>query len=323
MTTFFWIIAGIALVGVTAFSAFTYRSAKTLVRIALERDFVMDTPENEEHKNQMRGFAESAAYKEGLLRGKAYLAGVETESITAEGYDGTRLFARYLPAEKPRRIIIAMHGWRSAWWKDFGLIAKFWHEQNCSILFCDQRAQGNSEGSYMGFGLLERHDCARWVELMHEREPSLPIYLAGISMGGATVLMASSLGIEDRVCGIIADCAFTSPHAIWKHVVESNFHVSYGIIGRVACRICKRTIGYGSRDFSTVDAMKQNKIPVLFVHGESDHFVPMEMTRESYETCQAEKRLLTVPDADHAMSYFVGKKEYEAALLDFFRDFDL
>ena len=316
------IAAGVATVGALGFAASSYLLTKKLVQIALERDAAKDTPENEKKKNQLRGYAEPEEYVEAVREGKAYLAQVQPETLTLESYDGTPLTAHYFPAEHPRRLIIAMHGWRSSWGQDFGPIAPFWHEADCSVLFCDQRGQGLSGGEYMGFGLTERHDCVEWVRLMHEKEPELPIYLAGVSMGAATVLMAANLGIEDAVRGISADCAFTSPHAIWKHVVESNLRMSYGIIGRIADDMCRKTIQVGSRDFSTVDAMKENKIPVLFIHGTDDHFVPVEMTYENYKACAAPKRLLIIPGADHGMCYFYDKNEYERMLLQFFKDFD-
>ncbi|MBE6712292.1 MAG: alpha/beta hydrolase [Ruminococcaceae bacterium] len=316
------IAAGIAAVGAIGFAASTYLMSKKLVKIALERNATQDTPENEKKKNQIRGYADPEDFVKSVSEGKAYLSSAETEIFTIESYDGISLTGHYFPVENPKRIVIAMHGWRSSWKQDFAPIAAFWHRQNCSILFCDQRGQGLSGGEYMGFGLMERHDCAEWVKFMHEKEPALPIYLAGVSMGAATVLMASNLGIEEAVHGIIADCAFTSPHAIWKHVVESNLRMSYGIIGRIADDMCRRTIQVGSRDFSTLDAMKENKIPTLFIHGTDDHFVPIEMTYENYKACNAEKRLLIVPGAEHSMSYYCNKNEYERMVTQFFKDYD-
>ena len=174
----------------------------------------------------------------------------------------------------------------------------------------------------MGFGLMERHDCAKWVSWAKEEGFDCPIYLAGISMGAATVLMAANLGIEETVNGIIADCAYTSPHAIWKHVVENNLRLSYGLFGKIADDMCRKKIQVGSKDFSTVDAMLENTIPTLFIHGSDDHFVPVEMTYENYKACASEKKLLIVPGADHALSYLVDKEGYESSVLGFWRDYD-
>ena len=78
----------------------------------------------------------------------------------------------------------------------------------------------------MGFGLLERYDCADWAAWVQTQCP-LPIYLSGISMGATTVLMTSGLSLPENVCVIMADCGFTSPYAIWEHVAKENLHLTY------------------------------------------------------------------------------------------------
>ena len=74
--------------------------------------------------------------------------------------------------------------------------------------------------------------------------------------------------------------------------------------------------------YSTIDAMKKCKTPVLFIHGSSDRFVPIEMTYENYRACASEKRLFVVPFASHGMSYFDDKIGYEREVLDFFEKHD-
>ncbi len=109
----------------------------------------------------------------------------------------------------------------------------------------EQRGQNNSAGDYMGFGMLERYDCLEWIKWVNEQNvEGLPIYLAGVSMGAATVLMTTDLGLPENVHGAIADCGFTSPHAIWKHVVENNLHMPYGIHEKAVNALCKKKIQY-------------------------------------------------------------------------------
>ncbi len=320
----FLIAAGILTVGALGFAASSYLLTKKLVQIALERDAAKDTPEMKKAKDQLRGYEESEEILEMMQKGKDYLLSAQTETVSIKSYDGTELIGHFYPVENSERVIIAMHGWRSSWIQDFGAIASFWKESRCSVLFCEQRGQGLSGGDYMGFGLMERFDCKEWIRwVKDEKKWNGPIYLAGISMGAATVLMASSLDLPENVRGIMADCAFTSPHAIWKHVVENNLRISYNVHGIIANDLCRRKIQMGPKDFSTVDAVRESKTPTLFIHGSDDHFVPVEMTYENYKSCAAPKRLLIVPGADHGMSYFINKEEYEKAMLRFFRDFDL
>lgn len=158
--------------------------------------------------------------------GQLEKSGCDVVEITA--HDGISLIGHWCPCEEPKRTIVAMHGWRSSWSHDFGLIADFWRNNHCSVLYAEQRGQNNSGGDHMSLGLLERYDCLAWTNWINEKTgKSIPIYLAGVSMGATSVLMASELELPDNVFGIAADSAFTSLHAIWKHVSESNLHIPY------------------------------------------------------------------------------------------------
>ena len=238
--------------------------------------------------------------------------------------DGTRLVGHWMGLENPKRVIIAMHGWRSVWHRDFGMIADFFAENGCSVLYAEQRGQGESGGDYMGFGLTERYDCLEWIRWANENGfADVPIYLCGVSMGAATVMMTAGLQLPENVHGVIADCGFTSPHDIWKHVVENNLHMSFGgINAAIANDMCKKKIRMGTKEYSSIEAMKSCKVPVLFIHGTDDRFVPIEMTYENYKACASPKRLFVVPGAEHAMSYLIDKEGYENSVKAFWKDFD-
>jgi len=170
----------------------------------------------------------------------------------------------------------------------------------------------------MSFGLLERYDCQTWANWANKKaEQSMPIYLAGVSMGATSVLMASELELPDNVYGIAADSAFTSPHAIWKHVTENNLHLPYAMHKASADRMCEKRIQIHADAASTTEALTHCQVPVLFVHGTDDHFVPVEMTYENYKACASEKRLLIVPGADHCLSYLKEKNAYERIAKEF------
>lgn len=251
------------------------------------------------------------------------LAALPHEVVEIQSRDGTRLLGHWMPVSNPRRILIAMHGWRSSWDNDFGMIGDFFRDNHCSVLYAEQRGQGGSGGEYMGFGLTERYDCLDWVNWVSARMGnSLPIYLCGISMGASTVLMASGLALPDNVRGIMADCGYTSPVAIWKHVAKNHLHLSYPMCEGPARQLARKKISVGIEDASCPEALSQCRVPVLFVHGTDDRFVPVEMTYENYKACAAPKRLLIVPGAEHGMSYLVDPHGYKDAVKAFWAEFD-
>ena len=309
------LLATSALAGITAFL-----TTRFLVKTALNRE----SPKIMEKAGNL---ISGSLVDEEILRQQKEaadrLAAVETESIEIKGYDGVKLAGHWYPCEAPQRIIIAMHGWRSSWCNDFGLVSDFLHENHCSVLFAEQRGQNNSGGDYMGFGVTERYDCLEWARWTAENISSdLPIYLCGVSMGATTVLMAAGLNLPKNVHGILADCGFTSPDEIWRHIANNNLHIAFHLRRTVARSIYERKNEACKFDCSTLDALRTSHTPVMLIHGTEDHFVPVEMTYQNYIACIAPKRLLIVPGADHGMSYLIDRDGYEACVKSFWKDFD-
>lgn len=295
-------------------------TTKYLMKIAMDRE----APKNlYRKKQQMKGSRELMDFMEEMNLASEKLMGCSCEAVEITGHNGVPLVGHWRPCRHPRRVIIAMHGWRSSWARDFGIIADFWYENDCSVLYAEQRGQGDSGGEYMGFGLLERYDCLEWIKWVNEYTGgSLPIYLGGASMGATTVLMAASLELPENVKGIVADCGFTSPYAIWKHVIENNLHLPYSLYRASANDLCRKRIQLDGKAYSTVDALQECWVPVLFIHGTDDKFVPVEMTYENYKACASPKRLFVVPGADHGMSYYIDREGYEKCLKDFWKEYD-
>lgn len=244
------------------------------------------------------------------------------ERIQITGYDGTELVGHLFRAEQQKRVILAMHGWRSCWARDFGAVADFFRENDCTVLYAQQRGQGESGGDYMGFGMIERFDCLEWIKWLNGNGFSgSSIYLAGISMGATTVLMTAGFPeLPENVVGVLADCGFTSAGAEWKYISECNLGIPFDRRRKHLDALCRKRIELDSNAYTTLDAMKTCRVPILFVHGEADSFVPVEMTLQNYEACQSPKKLLLVPGANHGMSYFRNRSGYEAAVKDFFRE---
>ena len=316
-----WLIGtGIVAAGAAAVGAGIRGISHYFVKIAMDRKCPGKVQEN---ISKVSGGSVNDGLLELTEQATRQLESAVQTRVEVESHDGLRLIGHWYPAEQPKRILIAMHGWRSSWSRDFGVIAPFWHDNGCSVLYAEQRGQGASEGKYMGFGMLERYDCLKWAQWASENNPdNLPSYLGGLSMGATTVLMTGDLELPDNVRGIMADCGFTSAHDIWKHVAEENLHLRFAVHAAAANDLCKKKISIGSQECSTVDALKQCKVPVLFIHGADDNFVPVRMTYENYAACSSEKHLLIVPGADHAMSYCVEQDRYEKAAKDFWKTYD-
>ena len=237
------------------------------------------------------------------------------ENIYITSRDGLRLHALYLAAEeKSDRLVILHHGFTSKA-MDNSTHAKFFHDLGYEVMMLDLRAHGESEGKYVGFGILDRFDTLRWVKYARARfGDNTRIVLHGTSMGAATVLMTLGLPeIRESVSAVIADCAYTSPAEIFSHVMKKNYHVPSFPIMQINGVMSKKLAGYSFDEYSTRDALRCNTtVPVLFIHGAEDKFVPTKMSYENYAVCRSPKKLLIVENAGHGSSVFENTELYEA-----------
>ena len=315
-----WIGAGTVAAAATAAGVASHVLTKYMIDMALDRKKPKGILKGSKAREKIRGGGYQEMFRQDLNVASEKLKNSGCQRVEITSRDGITLIGHLHTGEKTDRIILAMHGWRSSWNQDFGLISEFWHKNNCAVLYAEQRGQNDSGGEYMGFGMLERFDCVDWVNWINSQfGEEMPVYLAGVSMGASTVLMAAGLDLPNNVKGIAADCGFTSAQDIWKHITTDNLHLSYGIRRFDIQDLCRKKIQLDPSDCSTVDALRKTKIPVLLIHGTDDTFVPVEMSYENYKACAGPRKLLVVPGADHGMSYYVDKEEYEKTALDFFK----
>lgn len=306
---------------ITAVGAAAYTVSKSLLEFALDREMPKVFQKGKARLSGMGKEYDQLVAQVDATAKKLENSGCATVKIIS--HDGIRLVGHWYENPNAQRVVVAMHGWRSSWSQDFGMIADFLHDNGCSVLYAEQRGQNSSGGDHMTFGLLERYDSLDWISWVNENtQGELPIYLAGISMGATTVLMATGLELPDNVRGVVADCGFTSPYAIWKYVTEENLHLSYKLHGNLVERLCQRKIRMGAKEYSTIDAMNSCQVPVLFIHGSDDRFVPVTMTYENYRACAAPKQLLIVPSAQHGLSYYVEQDRYEREVKAFWAEYD-
>ncbi len=245
------------------------------------------------------------------------------EEIFIQSYDGLKLHAVLYEAENADTTLILFHGWISSGLNDFCCIIPYYAEKGYNVLLVSQRGQGKSGGKYICMGTQEKFDCVSWCEYINKRfGEEHNIFIEGISMGASTVLFASALKLPDNVRGIIADCGFTSPIDIIKSVAWSKHIFPYPLVWMVALwfRIfCGRSM---YKD-STLDAMKKNKQPILFLHGESDGFVPCRMGKATYEACTSDKQLILVPGAGHGQCYLVDTERCTQELDKFIEKYSI
>lgn len=249
---------------------------------------------------------------------KAYMLSQPHSDQWITSQDGLKLHATWFPQGDQKKIVICFHGYTSEGMKDYIGLSGYYLKKGYSMLLVDERAHGQSEGTYIGFGCLDRKDALGWINWVRDNcGEDVQILLHGTSMGGATVLMASSLELPPQVKGIISDCAFTSPKEVFTHVLKKMMHMPAFPMIQIADLLNRHFAGYGLDECDAAEEVKQAKVPILFIHGSADTFVPCQMCESVYKNCSAPKEKLIIEGAAHAEAYYKDTARYEAALSEF------
>lgn len=244
---------------------------------------------------------------------------VPYEAVEVLSHDGLRLAGRYYHLTDGAPLIIFFHGYRCSSLRDGNGIFLYTRKLGYNVLLVDQRVHGKSEGKTITFGIKERYDCKKWVEYAVSRfGETQKIYLCGLSMGAATVLMASDVGLPDNVLGILADCPYSSPKAILCTVMK-NLGFPSKFTYYMAKLSAKWIGGFDVEETSAIEAVKRSQIPILIIHGEADDFVPCSMSLDCQFAGEDHVELLLIKGAGHGMSHCVDTPSYEEAVLHFFQ----
>lgn len=259
-------------------------------------------------------------YREEMLFNIRRTMAVPYERVTVRSHDGLELVGRFYAGEPGAPLMIFFHGYRSTPERDASGGLHFCRDRGWHVLLVEQRAHGESEGKTITFGIRERYDCLTWIHAMNERlGEDTPIVLWGISMGAATVLMAAGLDLPANVRGIAADCGYSAPADILKATVRRR-KLPVGPTWQLLRLGARLYGGFNAEETSAVEAVRQAKVPILLIHGEGDGIVPCEMVYTLAEACASPVTVLTVPEAEHGISWYVDRKAYHEALETFCRE---
>lgn len=255
---------------------------------------------------------------------KAWMLTQPHEDVYIHSRDGLKLHGTYFPGQQGegrKKIILAFHGYTSKGMSDYIGLSNYYLKRGYEMLLVDERAHGESEGTYIGFGCLDRLDAVRWIKYVEDKlGKDCEVWLHGTSMGGATVLMTGGLNLPECVKGVISDCAFTNAWDVFAHVLKSMYHLPAFPILNIADQMISARAGYRLKECDSSEEIKKIKIPLLLIHGDADTFVPCWMGKKIYDACTGPKDILIVKGAGHCESYYKDQAAYEEKLTAFLEE---
>ena len=257
------------------------------------------------------------AVAEDIRRVTGIMAGYTFEEVTIQSYDGSTLYGRYYHMSDNAPVELLFHGYRSHPYRDCSGGHALSRKLKLNTLVVDQRSHGASDGQTISFGVKERKDCLAWSNYAAQRfGKEVPLILSGLSMGAATVLMASELELPKSVACIIADSPYSSPKAIIEKVcADKGYPVG----------LCRPFLwlgalifgGFRLDSYTAKDAVRHAKVPILLLHGEDDRLVPCDMSLQIAANCTSRVEVVTFPDAGHGLCYLTDPLRYEDVITNF------
>ena len=272
------------------FIIFSYILFNIVIRNDTNKNLIFKNNTDEEEKNE-------------------YFVLNNKEEIYINSYDNLKLHASVVVNNSSDVFVILIHGYcaNSVYMEQRADI--FIKTRGYSVLLPDLRASGKSEGKYIGMGWLDRLDIKKWVEYINNNYPNKKIILYGVSMGAATVMMSVGENLKNVVCAI-EDCGYVSVEDEMSYQLKKIFKLPKFPVIYISSIICKLKAGYYFKEASCITQLNKGKVPILFIHGDKDTFVPTFMVYELYNQYKSKKDILVISEATHAKSMYKDGIKY-------------
>ncbi len=270
------------------------------------------------------GFTIPDYYKDNVYhqRAHAWIVAQQPEDVSIVSHDGLKLRGLYFQHPDAQDAALVLPGWTDI--KEFLYPeVKLMYDAGLSVLMPDQRAHGTSEGEYSTFGYNEAKDANGWKAVLKQKGAQR-IVLYGRSMGAATAMMTACLYPEDVRCAV-EDAGFTSMLDEVNSFVSSRARwvppFLYPLLTWISDPIIKSRAGYNMADASPISLLPECTVPMMFIHGMDDTFIPYDMMPDLYDAHPGPKEQYSVEGAGHVQSLPVGGEEYANRVHSFIRKY--
>lgn len=261
-------------------------------------------------------------YVENNLFDEALYNSTSKEDITLKSFDGLNLTSTLIMNENPtNKFIVLVHGVSICY---VGSLKYFdiFYKNGFNVLIVNQRRHGKSEGKYSTYGFYEKYDVNMWIEYLKSRFGNdIILGLHGESMGAGTVM--ETIPLNNSIKFVIEDCGYSNFYEL------IGFQITHQYKNRLVRRILRPSLIFANFFMKTkakfsmkkivpIDIASSTSLPMMFIHGKEDYFVPWYMSVDLYKAkTKGYKELYLVEGAKHAEALEVNKILYEKKIMTF------
>lgn len=269
-----------------------------------EKNYVSSSAIDDEREQQERD------------KDRTFIDTVKPEQLTITSHDGLKLQGYIFEQDASNeRWIFALHGYTGSV-RQMTRWNRQLYELGYNIFAPDLRGHGTSEGDYYGMGWLDQQDIADWLAVLLQRHPQADVTLYGVSMGASAALNFAP-NAPAAVTGVIADSAFTSVASIFETQLQNVLHLPAFPILHAANTVAKWRIGLDFYEASTIERVRDINVPILYIHGGADTFIPVKNVYELAAATSAPHDVWVVEEANHGEAVKVAPDLYRDKLVQF------
>jgi pimeloyl-ACP methyl ester carboxylesterase len=238
------------------------------------------------------------------------------EEIDLIARDGVRLHSWLFRAHGATAAEVILHGHGGNKHTTLPLARMLYPEY--TVLLLDHRGHGESDGARTTIGYEERLDVHAAVDLLEERGLG-PVGIFGMSMGGATAILAAA---EDpRIVAVVADSAFARLRwAVQQSAVLRGYPslISPGI-AFLGCLTTALHLRHRMRAFDPVEVIARiAPRPLLLMHGIDDEVIPVASAHALFARAGEPKDLWLVDGMKHCQALDALYEDSRAHVRTFF-----
>ncbi|MEG2289206.1 MAG: alpha/beta hydrolase [Clostridium sp.] len=222
---------------------------------------------------------------------------------------------KYENSDERVKIMVLVHG---ITWSKYGEVkyANMFIKKGFKVLIYDHRNHGLSGTVPTTMGYYEKFDLKTVIDWCYNTYgQNITVATHGESMGSATVL--AHLEIDNRPAFVIADCGYSDLYELLKYQLKDRYNLPDFPFVPLSSMLIRLRAGFNIHHVSPIKIVAKSNIPILFIHGENDLYVPTYMGKAMYEAKKDNKELFIAPNAAHAESQWKNPKEYEKVVYGF------
>ncbi len=240
---------------------------------------------------------------------------LEKQEVYIDSQYGYKIHGLFFPNSSSKKAIILCHG---ITWSLYGSVKymDMFLKRGFAVFIYDHRNHGLSGGKDTSFGYYEKFDlkkCTDWV--VNKLGKDVIVGLHGESMGAGTVLQ--NIAIDPRIKFCIDDCGYSDAEDLFRYRLEKDYNIKKVPLMSLSSKISKMRVGWSFKDVSPITTLSKLEIPILFIHGEEDDYVPTFMCKQMYSVKKGYKNIYIAPNSGHAESYWKNKDEYDKKVGEF------